>query len=82
MVLFLLISQTKFANILYYNLDTIYMHLFRKSKLMVEYLFILLGIIFRWIISFGPYSGKGKPPMFGDYEAQLGCAQKKSSIMI
>ena len=27
-------------------------------------------MILRWIVSFGPYSGKGDSPMFGDYEAQ------------
>ncbi|XP_075792267.1 dolichyl pyrophosphate Man9GlcNAc2 alpha-1,3-glucosyltransferase [Pelodiscus sinensis] len=31
---------------------------------------ILLGLIVRWAVSFGSYSGAGKPPMYGDYEAQ------------
>uniref|UniRef100_A0A6J0URR6 Alpha-1,3-glucosyltransferase n=2 Tax=Pogona vitticeps TaxID=103695 RepID=A0A6J0URR6_9SAUR len=30
----------------------------------------LLGLIVRWTVSLGSYSGAGKPPMFGDYEAQ------------
>uniref|UniRef100_A0A8C3T9X4 Alpha-1,3-glucosyltransferase n=1 Tax=Chelydra serpentina TaxID=8475 RepID=A0A8C3T9X4_CHESE len=31
---------------------------------------VLLGLIVRWMVSFGSYSGAGKPPMYGDYEAQ------------
>ncbi|KAG8195219.1 hypothetical protein JTE90_027960 [Oedothorax gibbosus] len=31
---------------------------------------VLLSIILRWAVSRFPYSGAGKPPMFGDYEAQ------------
>ncbi|XP_068948955.1 dolichyl pyrophosphate Man9GlcNAc2 alpha-1,3-glucosyltransferase-like [Petaurus breviceps papuanus] len=30
----------------------------------------LLGLAVRWAVSLNPYSGAGKPPMFGDYEAQ------------
>ena len=30
----------------------------------------MLGLILRWIVSFGPYSGQGNSPLFGDYEAQ------------
>ncbi|KAA0203193.1 hypothetical protein HAZT_HAZT005819 [Hyalella azteca] len=30
----------------------------------------VLGILLRWAVSFHPYSGAGKPPMYGDYEAQ------------
>ncbi|XP_068216204.1 dolichyl pyrophosphate Man9GlcNAc2 alpha-1,3-glucosyltransferase-like isoform X1 [Palaemon carinicauda] len=30
----------------------------------------LLGMLLRWGVSLYPYSGAGKPPMFGDYEAQ------------
>ncbi|OQV11391.1 Dolichyl pyrophosphate Man9GlcNAc2 alpha-1,3-glucosyltransferase [Hypsibius exemplaris] len=30
----------------------------------------LFGILIRWMVSINPYSGKGKPPMFGDFEAQ------------
>lgn len=33
-------------------------------------LIILFAIIIRWAISLHPYSGAGKPPMHGDYEAQ------------
>ncbi|XP_013931401.1 PREDICTED: dolichyl pyrophosphate Man9GlcNAc2 alpha-1,3-glucosyltransferase [Thamnophis sirtalis] len=31
---------------------------------------VLLGLIARWTVSLGPYSGAGKAPMYGDYEAQ------------
>ncbi|KAM4722955.1 dolichyl pyrophosphate Man9GlcNAc2 alpha-1,3-glucosyltransferase [Rhinophrynus dorsalis] len=31
---------------------------------------VFLALIVRWAVSFSPYSGAGKPPMFGDYEAQ------------
>uniref|UniRef100_A0A671TE41 Alpha-1,3-glucosyltransferase n=1 Tax=Sinocyclocheilus anshuiensis TaxID=1608454 RepID=A0A671TE41_9TELE len=31
---------------------------------------VLLGLTSRWTVSFHSYSGAGKPPMFGDYEAQ------------
>uniref|UniRef100_A0A3P8NBS1 Alpha-1,3-glucosyltransferase n=1 Tax=Astatotilapia calliptera TaxID=8154 RepID=A0A3P8NBS1_ASTCA len=31
---------------------------------------VLLSIIARWGVSLNSYSGAGKPPMFGDYEAQ------------
>ncbi|CAG5863431.1 unnamed protein product [Menidia menidia] len=30
----------------------------------------LLGVVVRWGVSLNSYSGAGKPPMFGDYEAQ------------
>lgn len=30
----------------------------------------LLAILLRWCVSLHPYSGQGKPPMHGDYEAQ------------
>nr|XP_045616974.1 dolichyl pyrophosphate Man9GlcNAc2 alpha-1,3-glucosyltransferase-like isoform X1 [Procambarus clarkii] len=30
----------------------------------------LFGLLLRWCVSLHPYSGAGKPPMFGDYEAQ------------
>ncbi|XP_066481500.1 dolichyl pyrophosphate Man9GlcNAc2 alpha-1,3-glucosyltransferase isoform X2 [Tiliqua scincoides] len=30
----------------------------------------LLGLIVRWTVSLGSYSGEAKPPMYGDYEAQ------------
>uniref|UniRef100_A0A673LS33 Alpha-1,3-glucosyltransferase n=1 Tax=Sinocyclocheilus rhinocerous TaxID=307959 RepID=A0A673LS33_9TELE len=31
---------------------------------------VLLGLTSRWAVSFHSYSGAGKPPIFGDYEAQ------------
>nr|XP_021151901.1 dolichyl pyrophosphate Man9GlcNAc2 alpha-1,3-glucosyltransferase [Columba livia]XP_021151904.1 dolichyl pyrophosphate Man9GlcNAc2 alpha-1,3-glucosyltransferase [Columba livia]XP_021151908.1 dolichyl pyrophosphate Man9GlcNAc2 alpha-1,3-glucosyltransferase [Columba livia]XP_021151913.1 dolichyl pyrophosphate Man9GlcNAc2 alpha-1,3-glucosyltransferase [Columba livia] len=31
---------------------------------------VLLALIVRWTVSLGSYSGAGKPPMYGDYEAQ------------
>ncbi|XP_071983759.1 dolichyl pyrophosphate Man9GlcNAc2 alpha-1,3-glucosyltransferase [Engystomops pustulosus] len=31
---------------------------------------VLLAVTVRWAVSLYPYSGAGKPPMFGDYEAQ------------
>ncbi|XP_061739673.1 dolichyl pyrophosphate Man9GlcNAc2 alpha-1,3-glucosyltransferase [Nerophis ophidion] len=31
---------------------------------------ILLGVVVRWGVSLNSYSGAGKPPLFGDYEAQ------------
>ncbi|XP_037682953.1 dolichyl pyrophosphate Man9GlcNAc2 alpha-1,3-glucosyltransferase isoform X1 [Choloepus didactylus] len=31
---------------------------------------VLLGLTIRWTVSLNSYSGAGKPPMFGDYEAQ------------
>nr|XP_060629638.1 dolichyl pyrophosphate Man9GlcNAc2 alpha-1,3-glucosyltransferase [Anolis sagrei ordinatus] len=31
---------------------------------------VLLGLTIRWAVSLGSYSGAGKPPMYGDYEAQ------------
>ncbi|KAM8805313.1 dolichyl pyrophosphate Man9GlcNAc2 alpha-1,3-glucosyltransferase [Eudromia elegans] len=31
---------------------------------------VLLGLTVRWTVSLGSYSGAGKPPMYGDYEAQ------------
>ncbi|KAL1776492.1 dolichyl pyrophosphate Man9 c2 alpha-1,3-glucosyltransferase [Sigmodon hispidus] len=33
-------------------------------------LVVLIGLTVRWTVSLNPYSGAGKPPMFGDYEAQ------------
>lgn len=29
-----------------------------------------LALFLRWSVSLFPYSGEGKPPMFGDFEAQ------------
>ncbi|XP_071952540.1 dolichyl pyrophosphate Man9GlcNAc2 alpha-1,3-glucosyltransferase-like [Antedon mediterranea] len=31
---------------------------------------VLVAVVVRWSVSLNPYSGAGKPPMFGDYEAQ------------
>ncbi|XP_012733523.2 dolichyl pyrophosphate Man9GlcNAc2 alpha-1,3-glucosyltransferase [Fundulus heteroclitus] len=31
---------------------------------------VLLAVVVRWGVSLNSYSGAGKPPMFGDYEAQ------------
>ncbi|KAE8293939.1 Dolichyl pyrophosphate Man9GlcNAc2 alpha-1,3-glucosyltransferase [Larimichthys crocea] len=31
---------------------------------------VLLGVVVRWGVSLNSYSGAGKPPMYGDYEAQ------------
>ncbi|XP_015234133.1 PREDICTED: dolichyl pyrophosphate Man9GlcNAc2 alpha-1,3-glucosyltransferase isoform X2 [Cyprinodon variegatus] len=31
---------------------------------------VLLAVVVRWSVSLNSYSGAGKPPMFGDYEAQ------------
>uniref|UniRef100_S4RXN8 Alpha-1,3-glucosyltransferase n=1 Tax=Petromyzon marinus TaxID=7757 RepID=S4RXN8_PETMA len=31
---------------------------------------VLLAIVVRWCVALNGYSGDGKPPMFGDYEAQ------------
>ncbi|XP_019749901.1 dolichyl pyrophosphate Man9GlcNAc2 alpha-1,3-glucosyltransferase-like [Hippocampus comes] len=31
---------------------------------------VLLGVVVRWGVSLNSYSGAGKAPMFGDYEAQ------------
>jgi alpha-1,3-glucosyltransferase len=37
---------------------------------MSSFLLISSSLLLRWLVSLGPYSGKGKSPMFGDYEAQ------------
>ncbi|XP_028301150.1 dolichyl pyrophosphate Man9GlcNAc2 alpha-1,3-glucosyltransferase [Gouania willdenowi] len=31
---------------------------------------VLMGVLVRWSVSINSYSGAGKPPIFGDYEAQ------------
>lgn len=31
---------------------------------------LMIAVLFRWLISLHDYSGKSKPPMYGDYEAQ------------
>jgi len=35
-----------------------------------NYLLLLLALLLRYCTSLWPHSGQGKPPMFGDYEAQ------------
>lgn len=37
---------------------------------MIDFIIIGSSFLLRWLVSMGPYSGKGKAPMFGDYEAQ------------
>ena len=37
---------------------------------MMDFICICGSILLKWVISMGPYSGKGTPPKFGDYEAQ------------
>ena len=37
---------------------------------MMDFICICASMMLRWMVSMGPYSGKGKPPNFGDYEAQ------------
>ena len=37
---------------------------------MIDSILIILSLVFRWIISTGPYSGQGKGPLHGDFEAQ------------
>ncbi len=36
----------------------------------IFFLFFLFFCLIRYLISVGSYSGRGKPPMYGDYEAQ------------
>jgi alpha-1,3-glucosyltransferase len=31
---------------------------------------LCIGLLLRWTVSLGPYSGEATPPTFGDYEAQ------------
>ena len=31
---------------------------------------VAVAILLRWCVTYHPYSGQGKPPMYGDYEAQ------------
>ncbi|XP_053326040.1 dolichyl pyrophosphate Man9GlcNAc2 alpha-1,3-glucosyltransferase [Spea bombifrons] len=40
-----------------------------ESRLLAA-LAVLVALTVRWAVSLGPYSGAGKPPLFGDYEAQ------------
>ena len=40
------------------------------SELLQNGLIVGLALLLRWCISYHPYSGADRPPMFGDYEAQ------------
>lgn len=40
------------------------------SQWLTEYVIVIFAVIIRCAISLGAYSGKGVPPMFGDFEAQ------------
>ncbi|XP_044010013.1 probable dolichyl pyrophosphate Man9GlcNAc2 alpha-1,3-glucosyltransferase [Aphidius gifuensis] len=40
------------------------------SELRIISICIGIALLLRWSISYHPYSGYGKPPMYGDYEAQ------------
>lgn len=40
------------------------------NKVLNEKLVFMIAVLFRWFVSLHDYSGKSKPPMFGDYEAQ------------
>ncbi|XP_071511304.1 dolichyl pyrophosphate Man9GlcNAc2 alpha-1,3-glucosyltransferase-like [Diadema antillarum] len=41
-----------------------------ESATLVTLVIITAAVATRWSVSLSPYSGAGKPPMFGDYEAQ------------
>lgn len=41
--------------------------MFEKIRLVLIFLF---GLLLRWCVTYHSYSGQGKAPMFGDYEAQ------------
>lgn len=45
-------------------------HVSNMSKMSNTALVVLVAVLLRWCVSLHPYSGQGKPPMFGDYEAQ------------
>ena len=40
---------------------------------MIEYILILIGLVIRYVISMGGYSGQGDAPLFGDYEVRFFC---------
>eukprot|EP01117_Protostelium_nocturnum_P009713 TRINITY_DN3471_c0_g1_i1.p1 TRINITY_DN3471_c0_g1~~TRINITY_DN3471_c0_g1_i1.p1 ORF type:complete len:489 (-),score=104.06 TRINITY_DN3471_c0_g1_i1:208-1674(-) len=40
------------------------------KKLSILFGIICINVGVRWVVSLWPYSGKGKEPLFGDYEAQ------------
>ncbi|XP_034035439.1 dolichyl pyrophosphate Man9GlcNAc2 alpha-1,3-glucosyltransferase [Thalassophryne amazonica] len=50
--------------------STYFLHLENMQTWSLVTICILLGVIVRWGVSLNSYSGAGKPPMFGDYEAQ------------
>lgn len=37
---------------------------------MLDFVIVGASLLLRWVVSLGPYSGKGTPPMYGDMEAQ------------
>ncbi|KAL3868143.1 hypothetical protein ACJMK2_040979 [Sinanodonta woodiana] len=41
-----------------------------RDKILICIIIALINILIRWCVSLNDYSGAGKPPMFGDYEAQ------------
>ncbi|XP_038049642.1 dolichyl pyrophosphate Man9GlcNAc2 alpha-1,3-glucosyltransferase-like [Patiria miniata] len=41
-----------------------------ENRLALTACLVLVAVAVRWAVSLNPYSGAGKPPMFGDYEAQ------------
>lgn len=45
-------------------------HVSKMNKMSNTVLVVLVAVLLRWCVSLHPYSGQGKPPMFGDYEAQ------------
>ena len=38
---------------------------------MIEFILILIGLVIRYVISMGGYSGQGDAPLFGDYEVRI-----------
>ncbi|XP_050541335.1 dolichyl pyrophosphate Man9GlcNAc2 alpha-1,3-glucosyltransferase [Daktulosphaira vitifoliae] len=45
------------------------LNLYQNRILDNTYVF-MIALLFRWLVSIHGYSGKSKPPMYGDYEAQ------------
>lgn len=41
-----------------------------ESEILTPLVALTLAVLVRWAVSLNTYSGYGKPPMFGDYEAQ------------
>mgnify|MGYP002803562495 FL=1 len=52
------------------NKETLETNINKKDFWFFISLVILLSLLVRCSVSLNPYSGAGKPPMFGDYEAQ------------